>query len=111
VSRDEGSASAWWLDAGDADHSVFTLARRDPSTGMCVVMAANLTPVPRHGYRVGLPTEGRWYEVLTTDDPKYGGSGVTNPQPTIDAATPWQGQVASTVLTLPPLGATFLAVR
>jgi 1,4-alpha-glucan branching enzyme len=111
VGRDQGSASAWWLDPGDADHSVFTLARRDPSTGLCVVMAANLTPVPRHGYRIGLPTEGRWYEVLTTDDPKYGGSGVTNPEPPVDAATPWQGQVASTVLTLPPLGATFLAVR
>jgi 1,4-alpha-glucan branching enzyme len=78
---------------------------------MCVVVAANMTPVPRHGYRVGLPTEGRWHEVLTTDDARYGGSGVTNPDPPVDPSTPWQGQVASTVLTLPPLGATFLAVR
>jgi 1,4-alpha-glucan branching enzyme len=109
--RDEGHASAWWLDAGDAAHSVFTLARRDPATGRCVVVAANLTPVPRHGYRLGLPTEGTWAEVLTTDDVRYGGSGVTNPDPVTDPDTPWQGQVASTVLTLPPLGVTFLAVR
>ena len=40
--------------------------------GACV---ANLTPVPRHGYRVGLPRGGRWVDVLNTDDERWGGSG------------------------------------
>jgi 1,4-alpha-glucan branching enzyme len=110
ASRETGSASAWWLDPGDSDHSVFTLARRDPSTGACVVIAANLTPIPRRGYRIGLPTPGQWREVLCTDAEGYGGSGITNPDLVVDDDTPWQGQALSAVVTLPPLGVSVLAL-
>ena len=110
VPASEGPSSAWWLDAGDADHSVFTLARRDPADGSCVVVAANLTPVPRYGYRVGLPTPGEWREVLNTDDLRYGGSGITNPDAVVDLDIAWQHQAMSSVLSLPPLGIVVLAV-
>ena len=110
ASRETGSGSAWWLDPGDADHSVFTLARRDPSDGSCVVIAANLTPVPRRGYRIGLPTPGKWREVLSTDAEIYGGSGILNSDVVVDSDTPWQGQALSAVLTLPPLGVSILAL-
>jgi 1,4-alpha-glucan branching enzyme len=106
----DGSGAAWWLDAGDADHSVFTLARRDPADGSCVVVAANLTPIPRYGYRVGLPASGSWREVLNTDDLRYGGSGITNPDAVVDVEIPWQHQPISSVLSLPPLGIVVLAV-
>lgn len=108
--RAEGHHSAWWLDAGDAANSVFTLARRDPASGSCVVAAANLTPVVRHGYRVGVPSGGAWTEVLSTDAERYGGSGVTNGALTVDESTPWQGQAASMLMTLPPLGVSVVAV-
>jgi 1,4-alpha-glucan branching enzyme len=110
ASRDTASASAWWLDPGDAENSVFTLARRDPGNGACVVIAANLTPVPRRGYRIGLPTPGAWQEVLSTDDERYGGSGILNSELVVDDDTPWQGQALSAVLTLPPLGVSMLAI-
>jgi 1,4-alpha-glucan branching enzyme len=110
ATRETGSGAAWWLDPGDADHSVFTLARRNPADGACVVIAANLTPVPRFGYRIGLPTPGEWREVLSTDAQIYGGSGVTNPDVVVDGETPWQGQALSAVVTLPPLGVCFLGL-
>ena len=64
-------------------------------------------PVPRHGYRLGLPRAGRWVDVLNTDDERWGGSGVVQPEVHTDG-TPWQGQPDSAVLTLPPLAVRWL---
>ncbi len=69
-----------------------------------VAVVANFTPVPRHGYRIGLPWGGRWVDLLNTDDGRLGGSGVTQAAVECDG-TPWHGQPDSAVLTLPPLGA------
>ena len=70
-----------WIDANDSDQSVlsflrFPLAGR-PSRWR-VACIANLTPLSRNGYRVGLPAPGRWLEVLNTDAAEWGGSGVGN---------------------------------
>jgi 1,4-alpha-glucan branching enzyme len=77
------------------------------------VVAANLTPVPRHGYRLGVPERGGWRVVLDTDAGAYGGSGhelVPGGAAVLaaDDATPWQGQPASLLLTLPPLSVVVL---
>jgi 1,4-alpha-glucan branching enzyme len=107
---DASPAGFAWLSADDADHSVFAFERRveDGDERDVVVCVANLTPVPRHGYRVGLPCAGRWVDVLSTDDTRFGGSGVV--QPDVDAdETPWQGRPRSGVLALPPLAVRWLA--
>jgi 1,4-alpha-glucan branching enzyme len=78
-----------------------------------VVLAANFTAVPYHGYRIGLPVTGRWRDILNTDDLRWGGSGVVQPEVVTDGVggepSPWQGQPDSAVLTLPPLGVRWLA--
>ena len=90
-----------WIDASDSEQSVVTYLRRAPGGGLAVV-ACNLTPVPRHGYRVGVPVPGGFAERLNTDDPAYGGSGVVNG--TIEAEeVSWHGRPYSLSLTLPPL--------
>jgi 1,4-alpha-glucan branching enzyme len=70
---------------------------------------ANLTPVARHGYRVGLPTPGRWVELLNTDAGEWGGSGVGNGGWVFADRTPWHGQPCSAEIVLPPLGVLWLA--
>ena len=106
-----------WLDADDHQHSVFTFWRDVPvherdehSVGG---VAANLTPVPRHGYRLGVPRDGSWEVLLDTDAARYGGSDHEVVAPGIelvaDPATPWQGQPSSLLLTLPPLSVLVLA--
>jgi 1,4-alpha-glucan branching enzyme len=95
-----------WLDADDRENSVYAFLRS--GGGAVVACVANLTPVPRHGYRMGLPRPGRWLDVLDTDDERWGGSGVVQPEVTTDG-TPWQGQPDSAVLTLPPLAVRWLA--
>jgi 1,4-alpha-glucan branching enzyme len=116
-SRDTGSDGFGWIDAEDADHSVVAFLRRDAGpadpdgeggeAGGVVVCAANLTPVPRHGYRVGLPCSGRWVDILNTDEERWGGSGVTQTEVHTDG-TAWHGQPDSAVLTLPPLAVRWL---
>ncbi|HYZ98724.1 MAG TPA: 1,4-alpha-glucan branching protein GlgB [Acidimicrobiales bacterium] len=109
-SADTTPAGFAWLDADDREHSVYSFLRLAGSGDGTEVVAcvANLTPVPRHGYRVGLPRAGRWIDVLNTDEARWGGSGVVQPEVHTDG-TPWQGQPDSAVLTLPPLAVRWLA--
>jgi 1,4-alpha-glucan branching enzyme len=66
------------------------------------VVILNFTPVPRHGYRVGVPRPGRYREVLNSDSRYYGGSDVGNAVADTEP-TPCMGQPCSIVVTLPPL--------
>jgi 1,4-alpha-glucan branching enzyme len=104
-----------WLDADDREHSIFAFWRRVPggSADEVAVVVANLTPVPRHGYRLGVPELRPWRVVLDTDAPDYGGSGhelvpAGGDRLEPDGSTPWQGQPGSLLLTLPPLSVAVL---
>ena len=52
------------------------LRKGDASSPLLAV--ANLTPVPRQGYRIGVPLAGVWEELLNSDATVYGGSGWGN---------------------------------
>jgi 1,4-alpha-glucan branching enzyme len=69
-----------------------------------MLVACNFTPVPRHGYRMGVPQGGVWLECLNTDSDHYGGSGVGNLGAVQSEAVPAHGMPMSLSLTLPPLG-------
>jgi 1,4-alpha-glucan branching enzyme len=98
-----------WIDANDTDQSVYSFLRFDPhGDGRPIACVANLTPVPRHGYRLGLPIAGRWTEVLNTDASEFGGGGVGSGEVWTDTVA-WHGHPQSVALTLPPLGVVWLA--
>jgi 1,4-alpha-glucan branching enzyme len=98
-----------WIDANDAAGNVFSFLRF-PADGSGDVLACvvNFSGEPHHGYRIGLPSTGRWEEVLNTDAEQYGGSGVGNLGGVDAGAQGWHGLPASAVLSLPPLGAVWL---
>jgi 1,4-alpha-glucan branching enzyme len=98
-----------WIDAADVESSVYSWIRR-AGDDLCVVVQ-NLTPVPRHGYRLGLPRAGSWAEVLNTDSAHYGGSDTGNLGGVEAEEQAWHGQAASATLTLPPLATLFLRPR
>ncbi|MBJ3774976.1 1,4-alpha-glucan branching protein GlgB [Acuticoccus mangrovi] len=91
-----------WIDAADADGSVFVYARfaADRSPAVAVM---NFTPVVRSNYRIGLPSPGRWREVLNTDAAIYGGTNVGNAGEIVAEAIPYHGRQQSAAITLPPL--------
>jgi 1,4-alpha-glucan branching enzyme len=95
-----------WIDASDLESSVYSWIRRGGDDVAVVVL--NLTPVPRHGYRLGLPSAGRWVEALNSDSEHYGGSNLGNLGGVEAADEPMHGQPASATLTLPPLGGLIL---
>jgi 1,4-alpha-glucan branching enzyme len=98
-----------WIIGDDDTHSVFAWLRSDPSGDAPPVLAvANATPTVHHGYRIGVPTGGRWTELLNSDADIYGGSGIGN-LGAIDAEPhPWHGYDFSLPLTVPPLGVVLL---
>jgi 1,4-alpha-glucan branching enzyme len=67
--------------------------------------------MPHHNYRLGLPSAGRWREILNTDADLYGGSGVGNLGSVTATEEPWHGQPASALLQLPPQGVVWLALE
>ena len=93
-----------WIDCHDAQNSVLIYQRRGREEGQHLVIALNFTPVPREGYRIGVPSEGAYEEVLSSDDQVYGGSGVGNgPGPLATEPVAWMNRPQSLVVTLPPL--------
>jgi 1,4-alpha-glucan branching enzyme len=96
-----------WLDANDGDNSIFAFARADRD-GQKIYVLVSATPVPRHGCRVGVSEPGAYRELLNTDASHYGGSGLINGGNLMAEQVPWQGQLWSVVITLPPLGAVYL---
>jgi 1,4-alpha-glucan branching enzyme len=98
-----------WIDFDDRENCVVSYVRR-PAEGAAadggdvVVFVLNATPIPREGYRVGLPRGGAWRERLNSDAEIYGGSGQGNLGRVVCDEVPTHGHAHSAALTLPPLG-------
>jgi 1,4-alpha-glucan branching enzyme len=97
-----------WIDFSDAEQSVIAFIRRAKDPADFVLCVGNFTPVPRHGYRIGVPEPGRYRELLNTDAAAYGGSDQGNYGWVQAEPTPSHGQPYSVSLTLPPLAVLFL---
>ncbi len=74
-----------------------------------VAVVSNMTPVPREGWRIGLPFPGKWREILNSDAKDYGGSARGNAGHVVAEAIPAHGQPCSAAMTLPPLATLWLA--
>jgi 1,4-alpha-glucan branching enzyme len=92
-----------WVVIDDREQSVFVYLRFGDAGDAPVLVACNFTPVPRHGYRVGLPHAGYWREILNTDSDIYGGSNLGNGGGLMAEALESHGFPASMVIELPPL--------
>jgi 1,4-alpha-glucan branching enzyme len=97
-----------WIDLHDSEQSTVTYFRRAKDPSDIVVCALNLTPVPREGYRMGVPTGGYYQELLNSDSEAYGGSNMGNGGGVQAEEMPWHGQPFSVLVTLPPLAVVFL---
>ncbi len=92
-----------WIDANDADQSTLSYLRRGRDPHAVAVVVCNFTPVPRLGYRIGVPHGGLYRERFNSDALEYGGSGLGNSGAAIAEPQPSHGHPFSLRLTLPPL--------
>jgi 1,4-alpha-glucan branching enzyme len=106
--RDFDPGGFWWLEANDAANNVIAFARASKDGSRVLVCAANLAPVPRPDYRLGLPRAGRWREAINTDSSFYGGTDTGNLGGVEAEPVGWHEQPFSAEVTLPPLGVVWL---
>jgi 1,4-alpha-glucan branching enzyme len=93
-----------WLVVDDAEQSVFAWMRKGRAPEARCLVVVNFTPEVRHNYRIKVPRQGGWREVLNTDASVYGGSNVGNAGLVIAVE---EGPHFEISLTLPPLAALF----
>jgi 1,4-alpha-glucan branching enzyme len=105
--RDDYDPSGFaWIDVADRTNSVVSYVRRSGDAHAVVVL--NLTPVPRENYLIGVPAAAPYAVALSTDDPRFGGSGYPSRDRMVPEPTFTHGYPQSLALTLPPLGALIL---
>ena len=98
-----------WLDADDAEHSIYAFVRFSADGSRAVACIANFTPVPREGYRVGLPYPGSWTTMLDTNATWFWGTGYGGTPGFDTEPVPWHGYADSAFVTLPPLSVVWFA--
>ena len=76
-----------------------------------VLVVANFTPVPRDGYRIGVPVGGFWKELLNSDATIYGGGGIGTRGGMETEAVAWRGFEQSLVVTAPPLAIVYFVAQ
>jgi len=103
--RDFTSDGFEWIDFSDWENSILCYIRRAADPDDYLVVASNFTPVPRQGYRVGVPEHCMYREILNSDAVAYWGSGMGNMGGFWSDPVPWHGRPYSLNLTLPPLAA------
>ena len=106
--RDFKAEGFEWIDYRDAEASVLAFLRRGKRHDDVVLVALNFTPVPREGYRIGVPVPGLWTELLNSDAKAYGGSGLGNAGAVMAEEIESFDHPYSLSLTLPPLAAVFM---
>ena len=92
-----------WIDHGNREQSVISFLRRGNDQNRIVLAIANFTPIPRIGFRIGVPKPGYYRELLNTDSAFYGGSNVGNLSGVHAGEVPAHGHPWSLSLSLPPL--------
>ncbi|MBN8748205.1 1,4-alpha-glucan branching enzyme GlgB [Xylophilus ampelinus] len=97
-----------WIEADDAERSVYAFVRKGRDGAPPVLVVSNFTPVPRENYRLGVPRAGRWSEIVNSDAREFDGSGWGNLGAVDTAPVPSHGRPQSLVLSLPPLSTLYL---
>jgi 1,4-alpha-glucan branching enzyme len=105
--RDCDGRGFMWTIGDDRANSVYAFVRLAPDRPP-VLVVCNMTPVPRHNYRIGVPDAGRWREIFNSDSGYYGGSNVGNAGAVETAAIAAHGQAQSIEVILPPLATIYL---
>jgi len=98
-----------WIDYNDAENSVLVYIRKGKKPKDNLIIACNMTPVPREGYRIGLPKKGKLKEVFNSNDKEYFGTGDFKNKTLTSEAEKWQNRKNSVAISIPPL--TMLAFK
>ncbi len=97
-----------WINCNDSENSIVAYVRKTDDVNDTIIVVANFTPVPRTLHKVGVPYEGKYKEILNSDSPIFGGSGVVNMKAIQTVAETYDGRPQNIGIKVPPLGVTVL---
>ncbi len=97
--QDGGWEGFDWLSCDNAEQNVISFLRRDKK-GNEVIVVCNFSSVTRTDYRIGVPRRGKYDEVFSSDEARFGGSGIRNGQ-LYTKQSPMHGRDFCLALTLP----------
>jgi 1,4-alpha-glucan branching enzyme len=97
-----------WIDCNDNENSVVSIVRYARDRRDYLVLVFNFTPVPRAGYRIGVPEAGYYVELMNSDASAYGGTDVGNGGGAWSEPVASHGFDQSVRLMVPPLGCLYL---
>jgi 1,4-alpha-glucan branching enzyme len=100
----------YWLEVDQSDVSVYAWVRQGEQGKDPVIVVCNMTPTPRDGYRIGVPSGGKWDVVLNSNAVAFGGSG-HGPAECESEDEPWSGQAQSVSFDLPGNSTLFLRLN
>jgi len=99
--RDNDWEGFRWISCDDRDQSIITFRRIDKK-GNEIIVVCNFCPVKRSNYRIGVPVDGTYKCVFSSDKLSYGGKGTR--QGRVKAKKiPMHGHDMSVELTIPAM--------
>ncbi|MCB0399444.1 MAG: 1,4-alpha-glucan branching protein GlgB [Winogradskyella sp.] len=93
-----------WIDYNDSQNSVLLYIRKGNDTDDDIIIACNMTPIPKGNYKMGVPRKGKLKEIFNSDLKKYFGTGMYKNKIQTVKAEPWQYRDYSVEINIPPLG-------
>ena len=93
-----------WINADDADRSIFSFVRKSPTGRNNLLFVCNFTPMARPDYRVGVPKKKKYRLILNSADPKYGGKTTIRKTEYMAEKKPCDNRSYSFGYKLPPYG-------
>ncbi len=95
-----------WMSVDNAETSTVSFVRRGSSTKNQLLFVCNFTPVQRDGFMTGVPCAGKYTQILSSDELRFGGTGVKNPKVINAKKVSCDDKDYSIEMDLPPLSVT-----
>ena len=95
-----------WINADDADRSIYSFVRKSKNVKNSLLFVCNMTPVARDDYRVGVPKKGTYHLLLNSNEARFGGTEADKSRPASYKAVKSEcdGREYSISYPLPPFG-------
>jgi len=100
-----------WIDADNNEQSILVFIRKSMYEDSYLIILSNFTPVVYQNFRIGVPENTDYYEVFNSDEERYGGSGVINPENIKACDKPQHNRSFSIEINVPPLATIFLSPK
>ncbi len=97
-----------WIDANNSDQSIFSFIRKGSGTDDFLIVICNFSEYPYEDYKVGVPKEGIYREILNSDAEIFGGSNHLNKKLLKTISEPYHGKPCQLEMKIPPFGITVL---